>query len=223
MIPENNLYENPIDVKGQNKSIRIFFKKINRAKYISHLDLQKTMQRALKRAGLPVWETEGFNPHIYLTFALPLSLGIESLCESFDIKITEEISFEEIHKRLNDALTEDLQIIKVAEPIFKPAEIQKAEYKITVETEKFSDFSAQNEIIITKKTKKGETQLDIKPLIEFKEITDNQITLILPAGNALNLNPIQVMNTFAEFSGEDSSMAQITRIAIFCSDGQAFN
>ena len=70
-------------------TIRIWFTKTGEASYISLLDLQRVMGRALKRSGLPVWYTLGFNPHIYMTFACPLSLGQESLVESVDVK-TEE-------------------------------------------------------------------------------------------------------------------------------------
>ena len=59
---------------------------MNEASYISLLDMQRVMQRVLKRSGLPVWHTLGFNPHIYMTFACPLSLGQESQCECVDVK-----------------------------------------------------------------------------------------------------------------------------------------
>ena len=202
-----------------SKPIRVFFKKIGRAKYISHLDLQKTMQRALKRAALPVWETEGFNPHVYLTFALPLSLGIESVYESFDIKMNEDIDTDEIRDRLNETLTEDLIIIKAASPVYKHTEIKEAVYELIMENaEEFREFMNREEIIITKKTKKGETQIDIKPLIKLKEIKDNKITLILPAGTDLNLNPIQVITAF----GLDLCDVKVTRTAVFCADGNEF-
>jgi radical SAM-linked protein len=205
-----------------SKPMRVFFKKTGRAKYISHLDLQRTMQRALKRAKLPVWETEGFNPHVYITFALPLSLGIESVCESFDVKIINEISTDEIHEKLNAVLTDDLLIIKVTEPVYKHTEIKEAMYEIVLEeAEKFRGFLNQNEIIITKKTKKGETEIDIKPLIELKEIKDNKITLILPTGNEFNLNPLQVIKAFNAFVGAELQ-ADIMRTAIFCADGNKF-
>ena len=67
-------------------TIRVWFTKTGEASYISLLDLQRVMQRALKRSGLPVWYTLGFNPHIYMTFAAPLSLGQESLAETVDFK-----------------------------------------------------------------------------------------------------------------------------------------
>ena len=71
-------------------TVRIWFTKTGEASYISLLDLQRVMQRSLKRSGLPVWYTLGFNPHIYMTFACPLPLGQESLVESVDVKTEAE-------------------------------------------------------------------------------------------------------------------------------------
>ena len=83
---------------------RVFYSKTGRLKYISHLDVNRLMQRALKRSGLPVWYTEGFNPHIYITFALPLALGLESFYEVMDFRLTAELSEKEIIRRLHTAL-----------------------------------------------------------------------------------------------------------------------
>ena len=78
------------------REVRLRFSKTGRLKYISHLDINRAMSRALKRAGIPLWYTEGFNPHPYMSFSLPLSLGVESLCESVDLRITGEITNKEI-------------------------------------------------------------------------------------------------------------------------------
>ena len=67
-------------------TVRIRFEKTGEAAYISLLDLQRVFHRILKRSGLPVYYTQGFNPHIYLSFACPLSLGQESLCECCEVK-----------------------------------------------------------------------------------------------------------------------------------------
>ncbi|HBT64885.1 MAG TPA: hypothetical protein DEB10_09535, partial [Ruminococcaceae bacterium] len=85
------------------KEVRIRFRKIGRAKYISHLDLTRTMTRALRRAGIPIWYTEGFNRHPYVTFASPLSLGFEGLCESMDIRLVQDMPMEELVAVLNSA------------------------------------------------------------------------------------------------------------------------
>ena len=80
----------------QPQKVRLFFTKLDRAKYISHLDMNRCMSRALKRSGLPVWYTGGFNPHMYLTFPLPLSLGCESVYECVDLKMTQKVDFDTI-------------------------------------------------------------------------------------------------------------------------------
>ena len=85
------------------KDYRIVFEKRGRVKYISHLDLNRCMLRAVRRSGLPAWYTEGFHPHMYLMFPLALSLGAESTCEVMDIRLTEEVPPAEILARLKPA------------------------------------------------------------------------------------------------------------------------
>ena len=83
-------------------TVRIRFSKTGRARYISHLDLNRTMTRAVRRAGLPIWYTEGFNPKPKITFAAPLSIGTESMCEFMDIRLTEKMPAEEAMRRRGD-------------------------------------------------------------------------------------------------------------------------
>ena len=92
------------------KTVRVFFAKEGRLKYISHLDVTRCLARVFKRSRLPIWYTQGFNPHAYLTFALPLPLGVESCCESFDFRLTEEVSCEEVTDRLNAVLPDDIAV-----------------------------------------------------------------------------------------------------------------
>lgn len=84
-------------------TVRLCFSKTGRAKYISHLDLTRTMTRVIRRAGIPLWYTEGFNRHPYITFAAPLSLGYEGLRESMDLRLEEELPMEELVGRMNAA------------------------------------------------------------------------------------------------------------------------
>ena len=98
------------------ENIRIKFKKTGRLKYISHLDLCRTMCPAMIRAKIPLWYTEGFNPHPTMMFAQPLPLFVESECEFLDIKITEPVSHEELKARLRSAFTEELYVIDVYNP-----------------------------------------------------------------------------------------------------------
>lgn len=79
------------------KTIRIWFKKQRTAKYISHLDMVRLMERAIHKAKLPFWYTEGFNPHVFLTINMPISLGYTGLRESMDVKLLEDdLPFSEI-------------------------------------------------------------------------------------------------------------------------------
>ena len=110
------------------REVRLRFSKTGRLKYISHLDINRAMSRALKRAGIPLWYTEGFNPHPYMSFSLPLSLGVESLCESVDLRITGEITNKEIKDRLNSVLPEDLKIVDVYDDFRDNIEIVYSDY-----------------------------------------------------------------------------------------------
>lgn len=217
-------------------NIRATFSKLDRAKYISHLDLNRTMQRALKRAGIPVWYTEGFNPHAYIMFPLALSLGVESKCEIMDIGITEEISFDEIKKRLNDVLPEGLKIYNVALQEKKHTEIAFSEYKISLSSEyngtefckKFDAFLNLEKIEIEKKTKKkGISLIDIKPFINpiSKNISDDTliIKLRLPAGTQTNINPTLVLDAFQAYIEKPVEIISIERTKILCSDGNLFS
>lgn len=205
-------------------NIRVFFEKKGRAIYISHLDLYRVFQRAVKRCKLPVWETQGFNPHVYITFALPLALGVEGVCESLDTKLTEELPFDEIKDRLNSALPRDIRILKVAEQVNKPTEIEKSEYEINIDCDfgLLQEFFAQEQILTEKKTKRGISEIDLKPSIEIKEMREGFIRMRLPSGTEFNINANLVFDAFEkQYSTEIVGMT-IKRVAIYCKNGEIF-
>ena len=72
------------------RSVRIWFSKTGTAKYISHLDLTRCLIRTFRRTTVPLWYTEGFNPRPHLVFGLSLPLGVEGLCEDFDIRLDDD-------------------------------------------------------------------------------------------------------------------------------------
>ena len=139
------------------REVRIRFRKTGRARYISHLDLTRAMTRAVRRAGLPIWYTEGFNKHPYLTFAAPLSLGFEGLAESMDLRLLEDVPEDEIVRRLNAVLPEGLVAVSAAEPVHKAGELETARYRLTFtgELSQMAAFLAQDAILVEKRTKKG--------------------------------------------------------------------
>jgi len=198
-------------------NVRVFFSKTGNAKYISHLDLYRAFGRAIKRSALPVWITEGFNPHIYMTFALPLALGIEGAEESVDLRLTDvsdasELDFNDIARTLNSVMPQGLDVIRAAVPVRKANQIQRARYRIGVGesgTAVLDEYFSQREIVITKKTKKNIQTIDVKPLLEWSESV-----LTLPAGSVLSINPWNVLGNV--------SVGSVRREAILCDDGGLF-
>ena len=173
--------------------VRIKFEKMNMLKFISHLDVCRTMKSALLRADIPVWYTEGFNPHPKMVFSLPLSIGTESVCEYMDIKLTEEMAHEEIKRRLGAALTPDMAVTEVYSPKLKFGEIAYALYEITPHEECDLTPLDADEVIITKRTKKGEATINVKDRIKQIEKKNNKITMILSADTERYLNPDHLM------------------------------
>ena len=221
--------------------VRATFSKRRRAKYISHLDLMRCMQRAFKRAGVPIWYTEGFNPHAYLMFPLALSLGYESGCECMDFRLDGDMTMTEAMERLNRVLPPDLQIVKVAEPVKKHTEIAFADYALALECgdhtapaalrAAWDSFSAQPEILMEKKTKRGSTQIDLKAQAEIRGVSEGEqalcLTLRMPAGTSVNVNPSLLMDAFSAWLAEhapevQTGMLRAERTAILCADGSDF-
>ncbi|MCL2036416.1 MAG: TIGR03936 family radical SAM-associated protein [Oscillospiraceae bacterium] len=194
------------------KNIRVFFSKCGNAKYISHLDLYRAMSRAVKRSAIPAWITEGFNPHVYMTFALPLALGIEGGKESVDLRITEDVGFDELSERLDSSMPPGLRVLQIDEPFRKAAEIKKAGYAICGGGVLLEEYLHRPEIKIEKKTKRSCQIIDVKPFMEW----DNGV-MTLPAGNELNINPWNLLNSL-----DGVEVTGIKRVAILCSDGEEF-
>lgn len=212
---------------------RIEFSKTGNIRYISHLDLNRCMIRAVRRSGLPAWYTEGFHPHLYLMFPLALSLGAESECEVMDIRLTEEMPEEEILSRLNGVLPEGLYARSVRIPRNAAVEIGSAVYRVVLQTEDtaalaqdWEKFLAQEQLLVEKRTKKGMKEVDIRPMLECREVIQSaenlEIILKLPAGNEGNLNVSVVLDCFKKFAIQPFFEKRTVRIKIFCLDGKDF-
>ena len=216
-----------------NFPVRLFFKKVGRASYISHLDLSRCMSRSIIRAGLPGWYTMGFNPHLFRTFALPLSLGVEGLKEVCDVKFSQEVPFEEIKEKLNGALPEGIEIIDVAEAIHDPKDIMWAAYSIYLDCDAEEAKNAvaallsMEEINVDKKTKKGAVkQQNIKELFTDLKITGEgfkaEIDVMCRAGVEVNLNPSLIMEALNKYENFRPYFTKVVRKAILISDLSEF-
>lgn len=219
------------------KSARIWFEKSGLAIYISHLDMNRCMTRAVRRAEIPLWYTEGFNPHPYMTFLMPLPLGQEGKREPMDIRIeNDDMSFDEIKNRLNAVMPEGISIVDVCEPKCKSNEIAAAEYEIITEFSSEGEaigFAAGAESVIEsgvlnaeKRSKRGIKTVNLCEMIRSFECRANGNTVetktVLAAGNSVNLNADLLMNAlFAEFAAEPEKNT-ISRTKLLCSDLSAF-
>lgn len=222
------------------RSVRINYSKSGRAIYISHLDLNRMMSRALRRAKLPMWYTEGFNPHPYITFALPLSLGQSSDCEFMDIRIEGEMTNDEVRSRLEEVLPEGFDIISVYEPVHDAKDIAKAMYfvKVIFADENEAKLFAQRaeelvngeELIAEKSGKKGHRkvmkQVNLIDYIYDIKITstENAVNLqcTLAAGNTNNLNPALLVETIEKLLDIKHSQMNIMRKKLVTDKGAVF-
>lgn len=211
--------------------VRMRFEKTGLARYISHLDLMRCFERTLRRADIPFWFTEGFNPRPFLTFALPLSLGYSGLREAVDIKLTEDMSEDELERRLNTALPYGLRIIKASEPVHKPKDIMFSDYRIVFEgrdlSGALSDRLGADEIKALKKNKKKQlVELDIKRMIKGYSVStsgnDTVLEITLASGCAETCNPALVYGPVLEAADMDEGIVDVTRRDILLEDDTSF-
>lgn len=213
-------------------TVRIFFEKRGESAYISLLDLQRVFHRLLKISGLPVWYTQGFNPHIYLSFSCPLSLGQESLCESCEVKTEQEtIDSRDWQDALQPLMPRGIRITRVAPALEKVGEIASAAYEITMPADSAAALEAYNAADtaeVTKKTKRGQKTLDLKeylPAISY-EMQEDQIRFVvqLPCGSgeALNLNPSLLMEYLKAHGGAPAWQCRVLRTHLYTKQGAEF-
>lgn len=219
------------------REVRLLFSKTDRCKYISHLDINRCMSRALTRAQIPLWYTEGFNPHPYMSFSLPLPLGVESMCESLEIRITGDISNSEIKDKLNAVLPTGIRIVDVYDDFRDCSEIAfsdyvfKYDFKDNKEAEKrIKKVLSQDNIIALKRGKQGRRKVlkdvDIKPLIDKCSVSvrDNStvINARLAAGQHSNLSPELFSQALLKLADLDFEWKSISRLALLDADYNNF-
>ncbi|MBC8532465.1 DUF2344 domain-containing protein [Clostridiales bacterium NSJ-40] len=181
---------------------RLWFSKEGPAKYISHLDLNRYFARVFRKAKLPLWYTEGFNPHPFMVFTLPLSLGMTGKRESLDIRLTEEMEKEEILRRLNASLAAGMHFFDVTEPLKKAGDVAYAAYTVFYDPEEGTPEALEKsaealckapQVIVEKRSKSGAKPFDLAPYLQdavVKSVPDGvQVSMMLPAGSRENVSP----------------------------------
>lgn len=215
------------------REVRLRFSKTGQAKYISHLDTNRVFSRAFARAKINLWYTQGFNPRPYMSFSLPLSLGVESYCENVDIRIIDDLTDEEIKIRVNDALPLGIRIIDVYDDFMDCHDIVYSDYVYKFEfkdnelaLEKIKAVLESDAIMAQKKAKQGKRRVlketDIKQFIVKYNISirdDNIILNIrLLAGPDKNLNPTLLFDTIIRLVDMDYEWKSIGRINLLTKD-----
>ena len=215
------------------REVRLKFSKTGQAKYISHLDTNRVFSRAFSRAKINLWYTEGFNPRPYMSFSLPLSLGVESLCENVDIRITDDMSDDELKKRMNDALPVGIRILDVYEIFMDCEQICYSDYVYKFEFEdndlalqKIKSVLEADQIMAMKKGKQGRKRVfketDIKQFIVKYNISirdeDIVLNIRLFAGVKKNLNPTLLFDTIIRLIDMDFEWKSIARINLLTED-----
>ena len=192
---------------------RLLFSKTGRAKYISHLDLMRTFQRAFARAGIAIKHTEGFNPHPFVSIALPLSVGYSSQCEILEFGLLEGTTYEEVPARLTAAMPEGIVIHECYPAERKLKELSGINYIMNFEyndgrpqeaESALRSLLTRDSLVVKKKSnksKKGYTEVDLIPLIRSLnlECRRDSMTLdaVLSAQNP-GLNPELIRSVFCE-------------------------
>jgi len=195
--------------------VRFFYSKTGRAKYISHLDFIATMQRAVLRAGIKLKYSEGFNPHPYLSAALPLSVGCESIYELMDVGTENSM----IPDKNKITLPEGILVHDIYIPNRKFNDIAwikingSYRYSDGVKSDiikKISEYYDNDNIIITKRTKRGVKELDIAPYIKdiMFDISDDFIFFsalisaqnpVVNTGDLINVLPNELKPEHSNF------------------------
>lgn len=222
--------------KNKWTDVRMFFEKTGMAKFISHLDTVRCVTRAMKRANVPIWFTEGFNPHAFMSFAMPLSLGFESYCETVDFRLTEDVNLDELAENINNALPVDITVKKIAIPQMSPNDIRWADYKIVFNNpdEKLLDTAdkilSSDEIIVEKKAKQGRKkvakEVNIKEHIKSYELTNDNGKLILKtvlsSGTSVNINPMLLIGALVKDTETDEQDVDVIKIQSYTENMEVF-
>lgn len=205
-------------------------KKGEGVKFISHLDLMRAMQRAIRRAEIPISYSKGFNPHAEMSFATPISVGTASECEYMDFMLDREMDENEIVRGINKSLSEDIRVLWVKRADEKlpslMSMVDAATYEITIvnpktniiTNETIRSFLNRPSIEIMKEGKKGSRMVDIKPMIykmklKSEDGTVSVIEATVAAGSRSNLNPELLFNAMKLYDErlKDSEIRDITK------------
>lgn len=198
--------------------LRVKFSKYGALRFIGHLDVMRFFQKAIRRAGIDIAYSSGFSPHQIMSFAQPLGIGLESNGEYMDIEVNSVTTASEMLKQFNEQMVEGIEVLEIKLLPEKAgnamASVAAATYTIRFRegyepdfdyASKLADFYGQNEIIVTKQTKRSESTFDMKPSIYDCRMLENgkDISITVDCSSAGNIKPSLVMKAFYEQNGAE--------------------
>lgn len=209
------------------RKIRVKFIKDETVKYLGHLDILRTFGRAIRRSGVPIIYSQGFNPHPSMSFALPLSVGVTSEGEYVDMDIEGEMSPKELVDTLNNGLPNGLKSVSAEEVDVRSnamADVRWAKYRVRVEGKGLNDINKKveellniKEVIVLKETKSGTKEADIRTDIRELSVLSArdktaELTMGLSAGSVSNLKPefvIEGLKKYCEVIVDDIEVHRV--------------
>ncbi len=214
---------------------RLLFEKTGNAIWISHLDLMRVFQRAFKRGGLNLKHTQGFSPRAMVSIALPLSVGVESVCEILDYELVgQALPFDEVRVRLNATMPAGIRVLEAYDSDRKIKHLTHLDIAIRLEydhgipdLEVLRALFQRESLVVTKKGKNGPVDQDILPMIsglEIREISPQELELTarVCAQNP-TLNPAQIVAAIEGYAPEcKPDFARIFRKEVLEETGKVF-
>lgn len=194
--------------------IRVKFAKRGVLKYIGHLDLMRYFQKAFRRTDINALYSKGFNPHMIMSFAAPLGVGLESEGEYFDVEVEDNEDISTMVSKLNEQMAEGIEVLKVIKlpetSINAMASVQAADYELRFDDKSplnidfINAFNEADELIFTKATKRSEKTFNVKEFIYELNIKDEK-TLFLKtdASSAGNLKPQIALEAILKYMNLD--------------------
>lgn len=189
-------------------NIRMKFEKHGCMKFIGHLDIMRYFQKAIRRADIDIAYSEGFSPHMIMSFAAPLGVGLTSCGEYVDLQVHSCESSAKAVEALNKVMVDGMKVVSFLRLPDNAknamASVAAADYFVRFREgcepenwqEKYEAFLRKTEMLIVKKTKKSEAEVDLKPMIYESELRDGGIFMKLACGSVNNLKPELVMEAF---------------------------
>lgn len=180
-------------------------------KFIGHLDMMRYFQKIMRKADVDIRYSEGFSPHQIMSFAAPLGVGLTSKGEYVDIEVLSTDSSEKMLKRINEMMVEGTRVLSYKLLPDNAANamsiVAAADYTVSFregyEPEDWDGFAAgidhwleQEQILVMKKTKKGEKEMDIRPLIYCLAVEGHQVQMQIATGSAANLKPFMIIEEY---------------------------